>query len=99
MIPITTWSYKHEQGNARHIGPMAQDFSRAFAVGEDTTSIAMVDADGVSLAAIQGLYWQNKALQRQNKAIHRENRTLRAQLGAQNARLTKLEQAFSKLSR
>jgi FtsZ-binding cell division protein ZapB len=68
--------------------------------------IDTIDADGVALAAIQGLYRQNKALQRENKArqrenkaVRRENRTLRAQLGAQNARLTKLEQAFSRLSR
>lgn len=40
--------------------------SRAFAVGEDTTSTAMVDADGIALAAIQGLYRQNRALQRQS---------------------------------
>ena len=57
----------------------------------------MVDADGVSLAAIQGLYWQNKALQRQNKAIHRREHNAPARLGAQNTRLTKLSQAFSKL--
>ena len=31
--------------------------------------------------------------------MQRENRVLHAQLDAQNTRLTKLEQAFSKLSR
>jgi hypothetical protein len=46
----------------------------------------------VALAAIRGPHRQNKALQRQNA-------TLRAQLGAQNARLTKLEHAFSAASR
>lgn len=40
----------------RHIGPMAQDFHAAFEVGEDDEHIATVDADGVALAAIQGLY-------------------------------------------
>lgn len=34
---------------------MAQDFASAFGVGEDNTHIATVDADGVALAAIQGL--------------------------------------------
>jgi hypothetical protein len=61
-------------------------------VGADSRSIGTVDADGVALAAIQGLY-------RQNKALQRENRTLRSQLSAQNARLTKLERAFSAASR
>jgi hypothetical protein len=35
---------------------MAQDFAAAFSVGEDNTHISTIDADGVSLAAIQGLY-------------------------------------------
>jgi Chaperone of endosialidase len=61
-IPVTTWSYKQEKAGIRHIGPMAQDFHAAFGVGKDDTSIAMVDADGVSLAAVQGLYRENKAL-------------------------------------
>ena len=65
----------------------------------DNKHITTIDEGGVALAAIQGLYRQNQALQRENRTIQRENRTLRAQLGAQNTRLTKLEQAFSKLSR
>jgi len=39
----------------RHIGPMAQDFFTAFGVGEDQRHITGVDADGVALAAVQGL--------------------------------------------
>ena len=35
---------------------MAQDFYAAFGVGEDNKHISTIDADGVSLAAIQGLY-------------------------------------------
>ena len=40
----------------RHIGPMAQDFHAAFHVGEDNLHIHAIDANGVALAAIQGLY-------------------------------------------
>jgi hypothetical protein len=56
QIPISTWNYKAQDAAIRHIGPMAQDFSAAFGVGEDDTHISTIDADGVSLAAIQGLY-------------------------------------------
>jgi hypothetical protein len=35
---------------------MAQDFYAAFDLGEDDRHISAVDADGVALAAIQGLY-------------------------------------------
>jgi hypothetical protein len=54
-IPIATWNYKSQDTAVRHIGPMAQDFAAAFNVGEDEKHIATVDADGVALAAIQGL--------------------------------------------
>ncbi|MEM7111271.1 MAG: tail fiber domain-containing protein [Chloroflexota bacterium] len=54
-IPIATWNYTSQDESIRHIGPMAQDFQAAFAVGEDETRISTIDADGVALAAIQGL--------------------------------------------
>ena len=55
-IPIQNWNYKSEANAVRHIGPMAQDFYKAFNVGTDDKHIATVDADGVALAAIQGQY-------------------------------------------
>ncbi|MDX2042847.1 MAG: tail fiber domain-containing protein [Acidobacteriota bacterium] len=55
-LPIQTWNYKWNDAAVRHIGPMAQDFAAAFAVGEDDKHICTVDAQGVALAAIQGLY-------------------------------------------
>jgi Flp pilus assembly pilin Flp len=55
-LPIATWNYLSQGPAVRHIGPMAQDFHAAFGVGEDDTHINMVDANGVALAAIQGLY-------------------------------------------
>jgi hypothetical protein len=54
--PIHTWSYISQDPSIRHIGPMAQDFQASFGVGEDDRHITNVDADGVALAAIQGLY-------------------------------------------
>jgi hypothetical protein len=56
QLPIETWTYRAEDSRVRHIGPMAQDFYAAFGVGSDDKSISTIDADGVSLAAIQGLY-------------------------------------------
>jgi trimeric autotransporter adhesin len=53
-LPISRWNYKTET-DVTHLGPMAQDFYTAFAIGKDDKHISMVDADGVALAAIQGL--------------------------------------------
>lgn len=52
-LPVTTWHYKGQ--DSVHIGPTAQDFHRVFGFGENDTSIAAVNTNGVSLAAIQGL--------------------------------------------
>jgi hypothetical protein len=53
-LPITSWNYKQDT-SSRHLGPMAQDFYAAFGIGPDDRHITTVDADGVALAAIQGL--------------------------------------------
>jgi hypothetical protein len=53
-LTISTWRYIAD-ANVRHLGPMAQDFYSAFNVGMEDKHISMVDADGVALAAIQGL--------------------------------------------
>ncbi|MCL4760716.1 MAG: tail fiber domain-containing protein [Burkholderiales bacterium] len=54
-LPIRSWSYRIERDGVRHVGPTAQDFHAAFGLGDDRRTIGMVDADGVALAAIQGL--------------------------------------------
>jgi len=54
-LPLSTWRYNGQDKSIRHIGPIAQDFYAAFDVGEDERHISTVDADGVALAAIQGL--------------------------------------------
>jgi hypothetical protein len=53
-LPVSRWSFKTDS-SVQHVGPMAQDFHAAFGVGTDDKHIATVDADGVALAAIQGL--------------------------------------------
>src|SRR5205814_9835661 len=65
-IPVTTWNLKTQSPEIRHIGAMAQDFKAAFAVGEDDRHISTSDADGVALAAIQGL---NQKLEQKDTEI------------------------------
>ena len=54
-IPVTKWHYRGEE-TVSHIGPVAEDFREAFGLGHDERYITTVDADGVALAAIQGMY-------------------------------------------
>ena len=87
-LPITTWSYQADAG-VRHLGPMAQDFSAAFALGLDDKHISMVDADGVALAAIQGL----------NQKLEAELQAQRAAAQRKDERITALEQELSEIKR
>jgi len=57
-IPITTWNYTAQDASIRHVGPMADDFNALLTGlgGEGEMSINSLDADGIALASIQGLY-------------------------------------------
>ncbi len=84
-MPIQHWNYIGDS-ETPHIGPVAQDFHAAFAVGMDDKHISMVDADGVALAAIQGLNQKmSDELERrdaQNSALKKQNDELKARLDA-----------------
>ena len=71
---------------------MAQDFYAAFGIGPDDRHIATVDADGVVLAAIQGL---NQKLTDELKRRDAENAELKEQNCSLEQRLEKLEQLMN----
>ncbi len=87
-MPVQTWNLKSQPAEMRHIGPFAQDFNgllgSLFGKVEDPLRINNMDAIGVSLAAIQGLYQQNLALKD-------ENAGLKNQLVDLNKRVSALE--------
>jgi deoxyxylulose-5-phosphate synthase len=76
-LPITTWQYKVERADVRHLGPMAQDFYAAFKLGDKDTSIATLDEAGAALAAIQGL---NQKLEAENAKLKVRVAELEAQV-------------------
>ena len=105
-LPMTTWQYKTQDTKYRHMGPMAQDFYAAFKLGESDKGIDAVHADGVALAAIQGLNTllaENQAktvarLEEKDREIaklrsdkDREIELLRSESAAQKTRMAALE--------
>jgi hypothetical protein len=78
-LPISTWVYKTETAEARHIGPMAQDFMATFQVGSSDRTILQVDADGVALASIQALHARLAKLEQRNAELEREVARLQGQ--------------------
>lgn len=81
-IPLQSWSYKSEDPSVRHIGPVAQDFHEAFGLGESNKHISTIDADGIALAAIQGVYRVLEEKERDIQELKDEIRTLQRQLDA-----------------
>jgi hypothetical protein len=90
-LPITTWSYKAQDPAIRHMGPMAQDMYVAFGLGEDARAISTIDADGVALAAIQGLHARGQDQAAHIAALEAENAALRQHLDDLTARVEALE--------
>lgn len=99
-LPLTRWSYRTQDPSIHHLGPMAQDFHVAFGLGGDDTHINTVDADGVALAAIQGV---NRKLDRSKAALEKivaardaEIIELRTTVSDLRERLNRLELALSR---
>ena len=90
-LPIFTWNYKAEKG-APHIGPVAQDFYAAFGLGGDDKAITTVDADGVALAAIQGLNERSQTLEAENAALRQQVSDLETRMAALEALVAQLAQ-------
>jgi hypothetical protein len=83
-LPISRWNYRHDP-DTRHLGPMAQDFHAAFSVGPDERHISAVDADGISLAAIQGLHRLLTEKDARLQRLEQENESLDRRLAALEA--------------
>jgi hypothetical protein len=88
QLPLTEWNLTSQNPGIRHLGPMAQDFYAAFGLGADDRYITSSDADGVALAAIQGL---NQKVEQRLKAKDAEIRKLKK-------RLTELEEVLRTLA-
>ncbi|MDH5286367.1 MAG: tail fiber domain-containing protein [Betaproteobacteria bacterium] len=88
-LPIARWHYRQDGPGVEHIGPTAQDFKAAFGLGDGDKGIGTVDADGVALAAIQGL----------NAKLEEREATLRAEVNAKDAEIAALRSSTEALTR
>jgi hypothetical protein len=94
-LPVASWRYQSEGESTRHIGPFAEDFQRLFGIGDGET-ISVVDAQGVSFAAIQGLAQRlaekeaeaERQLAEKDAQIAELAERLTRAIAAQNAELT-----------
>lgn len=94
-LPIQRWNYRNDL-ETPHLGPVAQDFYAAFGVGADDKHIATVDADGVALAAIQGL---NQKVECGTRNAELRDEDLVAKLEQKDREIEKMERRIDNLER
>jgi hypothetical protein len=80
-MPVYYYQMRGARLPLRYLGPTAQDFKAAFALGGDDTKINTANEQGVALAAIKGLY---EKLQQDE-----------AKMATQDARIATLERRLS----
>lgn len=95
-VPVSSWNYIAQGRRVRHIGPMAQDWERAFALSGDSLTINSGDFDGVNLAGIQALDRRTTELREENAALRAEVRALRSANATLEARLARVEALLSR---
>lgn len=83
-LPISSWRFKMDRPEVRHIGPTAQDFYASFGLGNSDKLLIPLDGNGVALASVQALYARVVAAET-------ENQQLRGRLDALEQRLAALE--------
>lgn len=94
-MPITTWNMKGADRSIRHLGPVAEDFYKAFPLGLGKTTIGMNDIDGVNIAAAKALEARTRAMQTEITKKDAEIAKLRTKSAELEARLAKLEALVS----
>ena len=89
-VPVTSWQYKDEENkNVRHVGPMAQDFFKAFGLTDNDKVINQGDFDGINLAAVKALDARTVKLRAELDEKDKEITDLKARLVRLEALLLK----------
>ncbi len=89
LIPIQRWTYLGSR--SAHVGPVAEDFWAAFGLGEGSTTITTVDADGIALLGVQTLERRTAELRAENAELRAANAELAAAQAELLRRLEALE--------
>jgi hypothetical protein len=77
QLPIQEWSYKSDNRKLRHIGPTVEDFQAAFGLGTEGQHIFPMDVQGVTRAAVQGLYQLAQEKDEQIAELQKELREIK----------------------
>lgn len=90
-LPISTWQFSKGGKNARHLGPMAEDFHAAYGLGRDNKHISPADMAGVALASVKELRKSNKELLYQNRVLKKRLDSIQRNQNEYRAELKRLQ--------
>jgi trimeric autotransporter adhesin len=90
---VPSWNYRSEEASVRHVGPIAQDFYRAFGLGGTDEAISTVDLAGINLLAVQALERRTAELRQKTDRIER----LEAEVIELHAARAELERRLARL--
>jgi hypothetical protein len=101
-LPITKWNYKSGDPSIKYIGPVAQDFYKAFQLGgTDSLGINSICIDGITLSGVKALEERTSEIiveinliKDKNVQLELENKYLKEQL----SNIGKLDDELSKVS-
>jgi hypothetical protein len=89
-LPITRWNFKKQDPSVKYVGPMAQDFHAAFGLGgTDDRVIHATNAQGVTIAALQGL----------NARLEDRCQALQAEVTEMKSRMASMERMLEQQAR
>jgi hypothetical protein len=97
-LNISRWHYKGTD-NEYHIGPIAEEFYKAFNVGIDDKHISTIDPSGVALAGIQQLIKENEEFKQTIGQLQKELESQQAIHEKQDDELRKLKEQVEVLAK
>lgn len=89
-LDIGTWEFARAD-DGTHMGPTAEEFHETFALGYEDGTISTLDADGVALAAIQGLSERLDEREERIEELEAENERKDERIDDLESRLSALE--------
>ncbi len=92
-MPVSTWSMIGT--GVQQMGPMSQDFFKAFNLGKTDKAINSVDAQGVAFAAIQGL---NQKLQSEVAKLAGDSKSKDAKISALEKKASEIDALKTELT-
>lgn len=89
QLPICRWSYKAQDSDIEHVGPIAQDFYEHFGLGDDNVTISTIDPSGIALAAAKELYLKSLNKDKEIEELKNQLKELNEIISKLNAKINR----------